>query len=98
MSICVIFIHGEPLNHVHYVYIYIYIHMSIDLKVLVLAFYIKWFEHVSAKDPRWVRERKAKNRESCCVIDLGRIGLVRYMLYQSVGIQVANSLSRHATI
>ena len=46
---------------------------------------------MSAKDPRWVRERKVKNRESCCVIDLGRIGLVRYMLYQSVGIQVANA-------
>ena len=53
---------------------------------------------MSAKDPRWVRERQVKNRESCCVIDLGRIGLVRYMLYQSVGIQVANSLSRHAAI
>ena len=51
---------------------------------------------MSAKDPRWVRERKVKTRESCCVIDLGRRGLVRYMLYQSVGIQVANSLSGHA--
>ena len=51
---------------------------------------------MSAKDPRWVRERKVKTRESCWVIDLGRRGLVRYMLYQSVGIQVANSLSGHA--
>ena len=41
-------------------------------------------------------KRKVKTRESCWVIDLGRRGLVRYMLYQSVGIQVANSLSGHA--
>ena len=33
--------------------------------------------------PRWVRERKSKIRESCCVIDLGRTELVMYMLYQS---------------
>ena len=53
---------------------------------------------MSAKDPRWVRERKTIIRESCCVIDLGRIGLVRYMLNKSVGIQVASSLSHHAAM
>ena len=50
------------------------------------------------KDPRWVREWKAKIHESCCVIELGRIGLVRYVLYHPVGIQVPSSLSRNAAM
>ena len=41
--------------------------------------YIKRFSHVSAMGPR----KEIKNPRSCCVIDLGRIGLVMYMLYQS---------------
>ena len=86
---------GFSTVHVH-IYIYIYTYMSIDLKVLVWEL-CKTVLTCKVVCPRKIRGGSAKGKQySAKVVDLGRIGLVRYMLYQSVGIQVSSSLSRHA--
>ena len=71
--------------------------MIIDLKVFVWGLH-KTVLRCKVICPRWVCERKAIIRESSYIIDLGRVGYIRYVLYQSVVVEVLSSLSRHVEI